>query len=236
MTAPISESWTRIENWLAEHAPATYAALAPPAGPADIAAAERVIGRPLLKPLVLSLLRHDGLLDQRSRLLPGFYRPMSAREIAAEWQRFTGFYDKHTADEEGEEADYDFMKIGVSSVLYGHPQLIPIARDVRGGCLVLDHRPGIDYRGRVHEAEAEEGLIRVSHEMWTSLPLLMEAIATSLETNQPLNDYTPVVDEEQRLCWDFIPLRSDRAVPGEDRCAAQVAGPRDAAPCAAEAA
>jgi cell wall assembly regulator SMI1 len=141
MTTPISESWTRIENWLAEHAPATYAAPVPPPDPADMAAAERVIGRPLLKPLVTSLSRHDGLLDQRFSLLPGFYRPMSAREIAAEWQLFTGFHDKRTADEEGEEADYGFMKIGASNVLYGHPQLIPIARDVRGGCLVLDHRP-----------------------------------------------------------------------------------------------
>nr|WTB29310.1 SMI1/KNR4 family protein [Streptomyces sp. NBC_00830] len=190
MTAPVSESWTRIENWLAEHAPATYAALAPPADPVDIAAAERVFGRPLLKPLVASLLRHDGLLDQRGSLLPGFYTPMSAREIAAAWQLFTGFYDKRTADEEGEEADYDFMKIGVSWVLYGHPQLIPIARDVGGGCLVLDHRPEID-RGRVHEAEATEGLMRVSHEMWTSLPVLMEAIATSLETNSPSTTTRP---------------------------------------------
>ncbi|MFF1347341.1 SMI1/KNR4 family protein [Streptomyces sp. NPDC058322] len=211
MTAPISESWTRIENWLAEHASASYAALAPPADPADIAATERVIGRPLLKPLVMSLLRHDGLLDQRGPLLPGFYRPMSAREIAAAWQLFTRFYDKRTADEEGEEVDYDFMKIGASHVLYGHPQLIPIARNVGGGYLVLDHRPEID-RGRVHEAEAVEGTMRESHEMWTSLPLLMEAIATSLETNQPLNGYTPVVDEEQRLDWNFIPLRSDRTL------------------------
>jgi cell wall assembly regulator SMI1 len=211
MTAPISESWKRIENWLAEHAPATYAALAPPADPADIAAVERVIGRPLLKPLVMSLLRHDGLLDQRGSLLPGFYRPMSAREIAAAWQLFTGFYDKRAADEKGDEADYDFMKIGSSSVLYGHPQLIPIARDVGGGYLVLDHRPEID-RGRVHEAEVVEGIMRVSHEMWTSLPLLMEAIATSLETNQPLNGNTPVVDEEQRLYWDSVPLCSDRTL------------------------
>jgi cell wall assembly regulator SMI1 len=211
MTAPISASWTRIENWLAEHAPTTYAALAPPADPADIAAAERVIGRPLLKPLVLSLLRHDGLLDRRSWLLPGSYRPMRAREIAAEWKLFTGFHDKHAADEEGEEADHDFMKIGTSSVLYGHPQLIPIARDVSGGCLVLDHRPEID-RGRVHEAEAEQGLVRRSHEMWTSLPVLMEGIATSLETDQPLDGHAPAVDEEQRLYWDFIPLRGVRAL------------------------
>lgn len=55
MTAPISESWTRIDNWLAEHAPATYTAPAPPADPVDIAAAERVIGRPLLKPLVVAV-------------------------------------------------------------------------------------------------------------------------------------------------------------------------------------
>ncbi|MFE7244761.1 SMI1/KNR4 family protein [Streptomyces sp. NPDC057580] len=211
MTAPISESWTRIENWLAEHAPATYAALAPPADPADIAATERAIGRPLLKPLVMSLLRHDGLLDQRGSLLPAFYRPMSAREITAAWHLLTGFYDQCMADEKGDEADYDFMKIGSSSVLYGHPQLIPIARDLGGGHLVLDHRPEID-RGRVHEAEAVEGIMRVSHEMWTSLPMLMEAIATSLETNQALNDYTPVVDEEQRLDWNFIPLRSDRTL------------------------
>ncbi|MCZ0974365.1 hypothetical protein O1L55_30155 [Streptomyces albulus] len=211
MTAPISESWTRIENWLAEHAPATYAALAPPADPADIVAAERVIGRPLLKPLAMSLLRHDGLLDQRFSLLPGFYRPMSAREIMAEWQVFTRFYDKRTADEQGEEVDYHFMKIGASHVLYGHPQLIPIAREVGGGYLVLDHRPEID-RGRVHDAEATEGIMRGSHAMWTSLPVLMETIATSLETNQSLNDYMPAVDEEQRLYWDSIPLRSDRTL------------------------
>ncbi|WP_258045254.1 hypothetical protein [Streptomyces sp. SM11] len=66
---------------------------------------------------------------------------------------------------------------------------------------MLDHRPEID-RGRVHEAEAVEGVMRLSHEMWASLPALMEAIATSLETCRPLNGNMPVVDEEQRLNWD----------------------------------
>ncbi|WP_051722887.1 hypothetical protein [Streptomyces albus] len=129
------------------------------------------------------------------------YRSDRARETAAEWKLLTGFYDEHTADEE-EEADYDFMRMGASHALYGHPQLIPIARDVRGGCLVLDHPPGID-RGRVHEAEAELGVVRGSHAMWTSLAALMEAIAKSLENHQSLNGYTPAVDEEQRLYWDF---------------------------------
>ncbi|MCX4696223.1 hypothetical protein [Streptomyces sp. NBC_01408] len=206
MTAPISESWTRIENWLAEHAPATRAALAPPAAPADIAAAERVIGRPLLKPLVASLSRHDGLLDRRSVLLPGFYRPLSARETAAEWQLFTGFHDAPTTEAEGGEADLEFMRTGASRVLYGHPQLIPVARDVRGALLVLDHRPETD-RGRVHEAEAVEGVVRGSHAMWTSLPVLLDALALSLETTRPLDGYTPAVDEEHRLHWDYTPPR-----------------------------
>ncbi|HWU07215.1 MAG TPA: SMI1/KNR4 family protein [Streptomyces sp.] len=206
MTASISESWTRIEDWLSEHAPTTHAALAPPADPADIAATERVIGRPLLKPLVTSLLQHDGLLDQWSSLLPGSYSFLSTRQTAAQWELFTSFHDKRTADEEGDEVDYDFMKTGASSVLYGHPQLIPLARELGGGYLVLDHRPESD-RGRVHEAEATEGVMRGSHEMWTSLPVLMDTIATSLETGHPLNGCTPAVDEKKRLRWDFIPLR-----------------------------
>ncbi|MFI1223670.1 MULTISPECIES: SMI1/KNR4 family protein [unclassified Streptomyces] len=211
MTAPISQSWTRIETWLAAYAPATYAALAPPADPADIAAVERVIDRPLLKPLVVSLLRHDGFLPPWGPLLPGGYRPMSAREMAAAWQLLTGFYDTCEAEEKGAEADDDFMKLGFSSVLYGHPRLIPIARDPGGGYLVLDHRPESD-RGRVHEAEAVEGVLRVSHEKWASLPVLMEAIATSLETSRPLNGDTPVVDGEQRLCWDRLPPSDGRTL------------------------
>ncbi|MFH9496193.1 SMI1/KNR4 family protein [Streptomyces globisporus] len=211
MTVSISESWTRIENWLSEHASATYSALAPPAHPEDIAATERVIGQPLLKPLVISLLRHDGLQDQRSSLLPGIYRPMSTGRIAADWGLFTGFYYKHTADEGGGEAECDFMRIGGSRILYGHPQMIPFARDLGGGYLVLDHRPEID-RGRVHEAEVTEGIVRGSHDMWSSLPVFMDSVATALETNQPLNGNMPVVDEEHRLQWDFIPLSSDRTV------------------------
>lgn len=216
MTASINESWTRIENWLAEHAPATYGALAPPADPADIAAVERVIGRPLLKPLVLSLLRHDGVLDRhRGSLLPGYYRPLSAREMAASWRLLTPYYDACEADERGEEVDHHFMEIGCSGILYGHPQLLPVARDLGGAHIVLDHRPGTD-RGRVHEAEPVEGVMRVSHEKWGSLPLLMEAIATCMEASQPLNGHIPAVDEEQRLhweSWEFIRLRDAPSPP-----------------------
>ncbi len=128
MTASIDESWARIENWLAEHAPQPYAALAPPADPADVAELERVIGRPLLRPLVASLLRHDGVLDRAGgSLLPGYYRPISARGTVAAWHLLTAYHDACEAEERGEEVDQDFMKLGSSRILYGHPQLIPVA-------------------------------------------------------------------------------------------------------------
>ncbi|WP_030705539.1 MULTISPECIES: SMI1/KNR4 family protein [unclassified Streptomyces] len=213
MTATIDESWARIENWLAEHAPQTYAALAPPADPVDIAELERVVGRPLLRPLVASLLRHDGVLDRaEGSLLPGHYRPISARGTAAAWHLLTAYHDACEAEERGEEVDHDFMKLGSSRILYGHPQLIPVARDLGGAYIVLDHRPGID-RGRLHAAEPVEGVMRVSHEKWASLPLLMEAVATSMETSQPLNGDVPVVDEERRLHWESVRLRADAPPP-----------------------
>ncbi|MFG2621243.1 hypothetical protein ACGFXC_26870 [Streptomyces sp. NPDC048507] len=96
------------------------------------------------------------------------------------------------------------MRTGSSFDLYGHPQLVPIARDICGECLVLDHRPETD-RVRVHTAEAVGGVVRQPHAMWASLPALLEMTAASLETNRPLASHTPVVTEDQR-----------RSVPGAE--------------------
>ncbi|MGE7386477.1 SMI1/KNR4 family protein [Streptomyces sp. NPDC004126] len=202
MTAHVSESWTRIEDWLAEHAPASRAALAPPADPADIAAAERVIGSPLLKPLVTSLLRHDGSAGEGVTLLPGFYAPMSAREIADDWRLLTRYHDRTMPEEEEADADDHFLGNGAAFALYGHPDFIPVARDVTGRRLVLDQRTWSD-RGRVHEAEPVTGLVRVAHQAWTSLPALLEGTADALETGRPLGGHTPAVDEQRRLRWEF---------------------------------
>ncbi|MEU8776834.1 hypothetical protein [Streptomyces sp. NPDC048606] len=201
MTAAVNDSWTRIENWLAEHAPATHAALAPPADPADIAATERVVGGPLPRPLVASLLRHDGVLDGRSELFPGSYVPRGAREIAGDWRHMSPYFDPHLSKEEEARAEDDLLTIGSSFFLYGHPRLIPLGREVGGGGLVLDHRGGID-RGRVHRVEPVEGVRRVAHEAWTSLPLLLEGIAGCLEAGRPLDGHAPAVDDAGRLRWE----------------------------------
>ncbi|MER5637393.1 SMI1/KNR4 family protein [Kitasatospora sp. NPDC002227] len=57
---PVAASWKRIDAWLAQHAPASFAALRPPATPDAIARAESLIGIPLPSDLRESLLCHNG--------------------------------------------------------------------------------------------------------------------------------------------------------------------------------
>ncbi|MFD7787694.1 SMI1/KNR4 family protein [Streptomyces nojiriensis] len=59
----VQESWNRIDEWLREHAPRTFATLGPPARHEEIAAAEKELGVTFPPDLVTSLLRHNGALD-----------------------------------------------------------------------------------------------------------------------------------------------------------------------------
>lgn len=64
MTADlVQDSWNRIDAWLREHAPRTFATLRPPAGDEEIAAAQGELGVTFPPDLVASLLRHNGALD-----------------------------------------------------------------------------------------------------------------------------------------------------------------------------
>ncbi|MFB6581646.1 SMI1/KNR4 family protein [Streptomyces sp. NPDC056402] len=59
----VQDSWNRIDEWLREHAPRTFATLGPPAGHEEIAAAEEELGITFPPDLVALLLRHNGALD-----------------------------------------------------------------------------------------------------------------------------------------------------------------------------
>ncbi|MFD7815697.1 SMI1/KNR4 family protein [Streptomyces sp. NPDC059785] len=64
MTADlVQESWSRIDAWLREHAPRTFATLRPPAKVEEITAAQDGLGITFPPDLIASLLRHDGALD-----------------------------------------------------------------------------------------------------------------------------------------------------------------------------
>ncbi|MER6345192.1 SMI1/KNR4 family protein [Streptomyces sp. NPDC001595] len=59
----VQDSWNRIDEWLREHAPRTFATLGPPARHEEIAAAQEELGLTFPPDLVASLLRHNGAMD-----------------------------------------------------------------------------------------------------------------------------------------------------------------------------
>ncbi|MGW7067039.1 SMI1/KNR4 family protein [Streptomyces sp. NPDC054855] len=194
MTSSISESWTRIETWLARHAPRTFAALEPPAERSDIAAAEKIIGQPFPEPLVESLLRHNGTGDDD--LLPPFWKLLNVQIIARDWQLGMRIYrDELEGAEEGD-PDGDFGP-------WWHSHWIPFAADGGGDTLIIDQRPH-HRRGRIGEADHEQGTRFGAYPMWSSLPALLDATAKALETGRAVDGYLPVAVDETELDWEIL--------------------------------
>src|SRR5262245_54784983 len=80
----VTDAWVRIDAWLARHAPASAAVLAPPADPAEIAAAEAEIGYAFPAELVESLRCHNGVLTW-ANLMPEL-PPSSVAGIVTYWK------------------------------------------------------------------------------------------------------------------------------------------------------
>ncbi|MEU9591502.1 SMI1/KNR4 family protein [Streptomyces sp. NPDC048193] len=59
----VQDSWNRIDEWLREHAPRTFATLGPPAEHQEIVAAQEELGLTFPPDLVASLLRHNGAAE-----------------------------------------------------------------------------------------------------------------------------------------------------------------------------
>ncbi|MET7738475.1 SMI1/KNR4 family protein [Streptomyces sp. NPDC005402] len=193
MTSSISESWARIERWLARYTPRTFAALGPPAEYSAIAAAEQVIGEPFPEPLVESLLRHNGMGHRD--LLPPFWSLLEVENITRAWQTRMKIYgDELEGSEEGDpEGEYG---------PWWHARWIPFAFDGAGDFLIIDQRPH-RRRGRIGNADHETGCSFSPHPMWASLPALLDETATALETGKAVDGYLPVAVDEDELDWDF---------------------------------
>ncbi len=197
--APVEAAWERIETWLAGHAPVTFAALAPPAERAAVAAAEEAIEMPFPEPLRRSLLRHDGTTDYRT-LLPPFWRLLNVAEIANSWRMRTDIHgDLWPSDQDEEEDDPD-----ADHGPWWHRRWIPFAADDCGDYLVVDERPTARRRGRIGNADHEDGCNFRQGPMWTSLPALLAMTATALETGEQVGGCKPFVTPEGKLDWDIL--------------------------------
>lgn len=196
MTPSIDDSWIRIEAWLAEHAPATFAGLEPPAAPEAIAAAEAAIGLPFPDELRRSLLRHDG--TGHHQLLPLMWMPLGVDGISGNWavnmEVQADVWGPDTGEDDGDpEAD---------TGPWWHRQWIPFAGNGCGDHLVLDQRP-TSLRGRIGEAY-HDGCGTFGREpMLASLQALLAATATALETGEVIDGCRRTVTADGELDWEI---------------------------------
>ncbi|PWW65900.1 SMI1/KNR4 family protein [Actinokineospora spheciospongiae] len=166
LTRRVDAAWTRIETWLAVHAPRTAARWNAPAPAAALSALQREVGVELPGDLVATLRRHDGS-SAGGFVLPLAYRPMSVGEIAGHTRRMCSGPGQPGWD----------------------GRFVPFAVDGGGGLLYLDQR-GAGSLGEQFDEGPGPG------RWPTGLSELLEQTADLLEEGTgPLADrYRPEVD------------------------------------------
>lgn len=183
-------SWQRIENWLRDNAPETYATLNPPAADADIVAAEQVIGVPFPPDVVASLRIHDGVVPGPAAFhVAGRYSPSSLGRITGAWQLLTEILL--------EQFDEDDM-----SGHWWHPRWVPIAEDNAGCELIVDGRAGED-NDRVAVRDKSDGAWWDSKGYnWPSWGALLAETADLLYGAKADDRHVPTVIS-RRLRWTW---------------------------------
>lgn len=140
----VQNSWNRIDAWLREHAPRTFATLGAPAGPEEIAAAEVELGVTFPPDLVASLLRHNGALDGEEAFRFSTHdRLLSVSEIVAD----TRFMRNIAEDLDGEEAEHYWIDAYLKFGSYG----------ATADGLTIDCRRGQDSYGAIGRFFDETG-------------------------------------------------------------------------------
>jgi cell wall assembly regulator SMI1 len=184
VTQRVNAAWQRIETWLAAHAPASAAALAGPASPAQLGETQQRIGVTLPPELVASLLRHNGMGTGGGDLLPSIYRPVSAADIGGQAKSLCEVLTHGQNESVGS---------------WWHGQFVPFAVDGAGDVLFLDQRPG--HGGELGESD-HEGSVDFSRRP-ASLTELLEQTATALETGvRTSGDYRAKVTPAGVLTWE----------------------------------
>ncbi|MEV5428171.1 SMI1/KNR4 family protein [Streptomyces sp. NPDC052701] len=182
-------AWTRIENWLARHAPQVHSALAPPASPGLLERVAETAGATLPADLVTWWSRSHGLRRPPSTgaLFPDRYNPLPLEDALRHRAVLLDTPRRVCPPELLEElqAYLDRCSREPAGTLYPRstpapwlPAWIPIAHDAGGGGLFADLRAGtrqgcvIRYTRHGHAPEPD----------WPSLAALLTHVADGLET------------------------------------------------------
>jgi cell wall assembly regulator SMI1 len=146
MSRPIGDSWTRIEAWLKEHAPDTYAGLNAPATDDAIRSAEEVLPGPLPDDFRAFYARHDG----QSGVTPtvaGRWELLPLQAVLSNWKGQKELLDDGTYKErldDGTYVDTEATPVGPVRPVWWNEKWIPFADDGAGDsqCIDLDPADG----------------------------------------------------------------------------------------------
>lgn len=183
----VTEAWIRIEDWLRRHAPVSAAVLAPPADPAEIAAAEDTLGLALPAELAESLRRHNGL-RKWAKILPE-KPPLSVARIVKHRQMCMDI----AADIDG------FTTLDGDTEPWWHELWVPFAES-DGDAQVIDLRPGPGH-GRLGWAVHDD--LGDFAGAWPSLGAYLRETANGLATGTPVNGWCPYLTVDGELWWDL---------------------------------
>jgi cell wall assembly regulator SMI1 len=141
-------SWTGIENWTREKAPALHAALLPPASPADIAAAEEILGSPLPADLAAWWRQFGGIAQTYTHwpLIPPHWHPHGLDDALLLRTQMIEAISGIAFATRGEEQDFEAAALrqpaGTPCVELWLPAWLPVASDGAGYELFVDLREG----------------------------------------------------------------------------------------------
>ncbi|MDT0264747.1 SMI1/KNR4 family protein [Streptomyces sp. DSM 44915] len=198
---PVAASWRRIDAWLAAHAPASAALLAPPAEPAALAAAEAALGAPLPADLAASLRRHDGA-SATVDVLPDL-RLLSAARVVEEWEL------RVEAERELRAEDEDDLPPLPGGGPYWHERWVPVA-EFQGDVRAIDARPG-PRQGRFGPVYHDAPATFDDRTSWPSLAHCLADLAAWLVDRPPVAGARhwddPFVGPAGELVWGWPPSR-----------------------------
>ncbi|GGY99691.1 SMI1/KNR4 family protein [Streptomyces poonensis] len=186
-TLPPSESWRRIDSWLAAHAASDFALLNPPATRDDIQQAEWLLGIPLPGDLAESLQCHNGV-SAWATFLPE-QSPLTVSGIVDHWQTCMDI----AAENDG------LTRRPWDDEPWWHPLWVPWAESAAGGAQVLDQRPGPD-AGRLGWAGHSGG--GDFTDSWPDLASLLHAVAQALTEGGDVRGLHPYLTAQGGIWWD----------------------------------
>ncbi|MGW2825621.1 SMI1/KNR4 family protein [Streptomyces sp. NPDC001443] len=184
---PPSDSWRRIDGWLAAHAASDFVRLEPPAAPDALRRAEEALGTPLPGDLADSLRCHDGVTGWTT-ILPE-QSPLAVRGIVDHWQTCMGVARENDGLTQRPWDDEPWW----------HPLWVPWAESADGAAQVIDQRPGPD-AGRLGWAGHSGG--GDFADSWPDLATLLHAVAQSLHEGTEVRGLRPYLTEQGRVWWD----------------------------------